>query len=281
MLTRVEVQSSTASLTEILNLSIDEATTDAIRLLNIEGLGPVKADINTTPFGSFDGEQFNGASVGKRNIVLTLGLNPNWEDQSMASLRAILYQYFMPKLGVFMSFVSTHLPRVGILGYVESFEPNMFSKDPEIQISLLCPQPNFVAADPVVVTGTVGIAPVTATEIDYEGTVETGFLLVVSPSGGNPSYTGNVAIRNVCRSNDLFQVTATIDADSQLHLSTVQGEKYVRAMDGEVFLSNLLPYTSVELVWMPLYPGTNDFSVASAETGQTWELTYTPQYGGI
>src|SRR5664279_2906619 len=65
--------------------------TDPIQILKVDGLGPVKAAVTTTPFGDFDGESLPAASVGKRNIVLTFGLNPDWADQTFESLRAILY----------------------------------------------------------------------------------------------------------------------------------------------------------------------------------------------
>lgn len=282
MLTQIEVYSAESISLPTLILNVDGANANPVQLLNVEGLGPVKADINTTPYGSFDGESFSGSSIGKRNIVLTLGLNPNWQDQSMASLRAMLYEYFMPKLRVTLAFQSTHLPYVNITGYVESFEPNMFSKDPEIQVSILFPLPNFVAIDPVVVTGTVGIDPVTPTVIAYEGTVETGFVLDVVESVANPTFTGNLIVRNTARSIDIFTAAAVINATHHFRLSTVPGDKYVKDLDaGGGLNENRLPYVVGVPVWAQLYPGNNNFSVISAESGQAWTLTYTPQYGGI
>ena len=59
------------------------ASDDPIHIRDITGLGPVKAEIATTPFATSDGELFQGSTVGKRNIVMTLGFNPDWEgDQS-------------------------------------------------------------------------------------------------------------------------------------------------------------------------------------------------------
>jgi len=117
---------------------------EAIQIRNIEGLGPVKADVATTGYATGRGEISTGSSIPKRNIVLTLGLNPNWVDQSMSSLRQLLYQYFMPESWVHLTFFfSDDFPSVYIDGIVESFDPNIFSQDPEIEISILRLKPDF------------------------------------------------------------------------------------------------------------------------------------------
>ncbi len=99
----VEIRNSRSPVLSLL-LGGGGLNTDALQIRNIEGLGPVKASVNTSPFGSVDGESYTGSNVGKRNIVMTLGLNPNWRDQSMASLRQLLYAYFMPKQFVKLRF---------------------------------------------------------------------------------------------------------------------------------------------------------------------------------
>jgi hypothetical protein len=78
--------------------------------------------------------------------VLTLGLNPNWVDQTVASLRRVLYRYLMPEAWTKLRFFSDDMPTVDIEGYVESFDPNMFTQDPEIQVSIICPKPDFIEA---------------------------------------------------------------------------------------------------------------------------------------
>jgi hypothetical protein len=119
-----------------------------IFIKDIAGLEPVKAEI-TTATSNQDGDLFQNARLGKRNIVFQLGLNPNWIDQNMSSLRHMLYRYFLPTFWRQLWFYSDNMPTVNIWGNVESFEPNMFSQDPEIQISVLCPRPKFIGLDGV------------------------------------------------------------------------------------------------------------------------------------
>ncbi|HMS83609.1 MAG TPA: phage tail family protein [Nitrospira sp.] len=282
MLTGLKVYSPRTS-APVLPIGIGDANTDRVQIRGIEGLGPVKANINTTQFGSFDGELYSGSSVGKRNIVLTLGLNPDWATQSMADLRNTLYAYFMPKLWVRLRFTSDHMPDVQIDGYIESFEPNMFSKDPEIQISIICPKPNFVAVTSTTVTGTVEVDPATGVTINYAGTVATGGILTISSSAGTPSYTGYIRVRNFGLAEEKFSITpVTIDTTpKQFVLNTRQGSKSVRLMSGNTVVSNLLTSVTGIMAWPTLKPGLNNFSVVGSSAGQTWSLVYYAQYGGL
>jgi hypothetical protein len=114
-----------------------------VQIRNISGLGPVKADVITVPSNK-QGDLFQNTRIGKRNIVLTLGLNPNWIDETMSSLRHDLYWHLYPMAWRTFQFISDDWPAVEIKGCVESFEDNMFSQDPEIIVSVICPYPYFV-----------------------------------------------------------------------------------------------------------------------------------------
>jgi hypothetical protein len=140
VLTKVEVLEPT-----ILSLELGGANQSPIQIRDISGLEPVKAEITFVPSNQ-DIDLFQNARLGKRNIVFKLGLDPNWIDQTMSSLRRLLYAHFPPKEWRSLRFYSDDMPMVEIGGYVESVEPNMFSQDPEMQISIICPRPNF--ADP-------------------------------------------------------------------------------------------------------------------------------------
>jgi hypothetical protein len=280
VLTKMEVYSPQASATELPLLGSGPST-DPIQIRQITGLGPVKASVNTSPYGSIDGESYIGSSVGKRNIVLTLGLNPDWINQSMSSLREQLYAYFMSKQMVTLRFFSDTIPTCEIIGYVESFEPNIFSKDPEIQISIICPMPDFIAVDIITVTGVVGDGT-TDTDITYVGTVPTGFVLEVVSSVANTAYTGSLLIVNKTPFPQILNIQATIDSTKFFKLSTIRGQKYVQnivIIDGVI--TNLLNQISPEMMWPQLEPGLNEFGVVADESGQTWTLKYYPRFGGL
>ena len=64
-----------------------------------------------------------------------------------------IYSYFMPKRPIRFVFYSDDMIPVEIFGIVESVSVNPFSKDPEILVSIICPDPYFTALNPTVITG--------------------------------------------------------------------------------------------------------------------------------
>ena len=111
---------------------------------SISGLGPSKADINTTEISTNDGSLYNSARVNSRNIVMSLKLmfNPQIEDTRHNS-----YKYFPIKKRVTL-LIETDNRICETYGYVESNEPDIFSSDETTQISIVCPDPYFYSAGP-------------------------------------------------------------------------------------------------------------------------------------
>lgn len=283
MLTRIEVFSARPDAPE-LPLGGFVPNDDPVQIRNIEGLGPVKADLATTAFATARGELYQGGRTGKRNIVLTLGLNPNFAaSQDMASLRAILYQYLLPELWVKLRFYSNTNPEVDAEGYVESFEPNIFSEDPEVQVSIICPDPDFVESNASISSGVVDDGTATF-EFDYPGSVPTGLELKIESAVANTDYTGSLLITLFAQGvSQAFVVDpVTIDALQYFKLSTVRGKKRaqtIAVVDGA--LTNLLAYVSTDSVWPEIKPGANVLTVQALETGQAWTLAYFNRYGGL
>src|SRR5215204_5425397 len=126
---------------------------DFVQVRHIEGLDPVKAFINTMAYGLTDGEAFLGSDIPSRNIVMTLGPNPNWTTWTYETLRQLIYSYFMTKITVNLVFDSDEVGIVQITGNVDSVIANPFSKDPEYIVSIICLDPYFYRVTPVVLTG--------------------------------------------------------------------------------------------------------------------------------
>src|SRR3954447_8338338 len=268
----------------VLSLGGFMANDDPIQIFDIQGLGPVKAEILSTPFATGRGELFQGSSTGKRNIVLNMGFNPNWAgNQTVSSLRQLLYRYLLPEHWTKLRFYSDELPMVDIEGYVESIEPNMFSQDPEALVSIICPRPDFIEADATIITGVVDDGTL-ETEFEYVGTVNTGFELRVDGSPENPAYTGQLELNlNAYREDQRLTVNPiTVDGTRYLKVSTLRNAKRVQSVakvDGA--LTNLLAVMSGGSVWPEVKPGGNIISVAAAEFGQTWTLAYFNRFGGL
>jgi hypothetical protein len=256
---------------------------DQVQIRDIQGLGPVKAALSSTNLASGRGEVYQGGSVGLRNIVMSLGLNPDWQHLTLTALRQRLYAYFMPEEWTKLRFFSDEMPTVDIEGIVESVEPNIFSQDPEIQISVICHRPDFIEADATVYFGTVDDGT-TELEFDYVGTVTTGFELRIDRTPTNPSYTGDITVLTKSPTDPQeFKVEGvTIDTARYFKMSSVQGAKRVQTidlLDGDT--TNILSKMTDDSVWPQLRTGKNYVSVAGAEPGQDWSLAYFNRFGGL
>lgn len=278
MLTKVQVFSQREG-ADI--LSLNEAVgpeMDLIQIRNIEGLDPVKAAIATTSFGSADGAAMTGNRIDTRNIVFTLHPNPDWANWTFEALRRVLYKYFMPKSYVKMIFYTEEIPPVKIYGYVEDCQPNLFSNDPEFVISVICPDPYFMAVSPTVLSGTSYDG---STPIDYDGDIEIGIHLdIYFPLLDGPT---QIKILMDDKSFIINDSEGVVNGIRRFSMNSLLGKKYIRQIDvntGRVY--NMLPYAQVGYQWPVLRPGLRTFNViVNSPSGVDWTLTYIKRYGGL
>ena len=280
MLTELKAYSSWQSAPTLLLDTDGSPETDLIQVTNIEGLDPVKASVNTSPFGAVDGSSYTGSSVTDRNIVLTLHPNPDWDNWTYEILRRLLYSYFMPKRPTRLVFFSDDMPTVEISGIVESVEVNPFSKDPELVVSIICPDPYFTALNPTVVTGQSVRAGGAVRTIQYDGSVEAGVHVKVTFASGTAPASIGVQIGDPSLS--YFNVTATVSASLYFEMNSLPMQKFVQNVNlSNGVISNLLSKVQPGSSWPVLQPGENDFSVITNIGVQDWELTYYERFGGL
>ncbi len=109
-------------------------------ITKIDGLGPVKADINMSNLVTSDGGLFNSARLNNRNIVITaLFTHPT----SIEDARLKSYKYFPIKKKLTFR-IETDNRTAETTGYVESNEPFIFEEETYCQISILCEDSHFV-----------------------------------------------------------------------------------------------------------------------------------------
>ena len=127
--------------TIVLDLRFPEKSGFLIK--SVTGLGPVKSDINITEIATGDGGVFNSARATSRNIVMKLGLmfDPTIEDSRQKS-----YKYFPLKHKVRLR-IETDNRVCETYGYVESNEPDIFSKSEVSSISIVCPDSYLYSAE--------------------------------------------------------------------------------------------------------------------------------------
>jgi hypothetical protein len=281
VLTEVKAYSSWQSAPTLLLNDAGRAETDLVQIRNIDGLDPVKASVNTSGFGSVDGAAYTGSSILGRNIVLTVHPNPDWNNWSYEALRRLLYSYFMPKSPIRLVFYSDDMPPVEITGIVESVSVNPFSKDPELLISVICPDPYFTALDGEVITGQSVRSGGAVATIDYDGNVEAGIHVNVTfVSGSAPTLIG-IQIGDPLVS--YFNIAATVSSTKYFEINSLPMQKFVQNVDiGTGVITNLLSKIVQEgSSWPTLQPGENHFSVITDVGVQDWELTYFERFGGL
>lgn len=114
------------------------------QIVNILGLLPPSAQINTSKIAGLDGTQFNSSTLNERNIVITVKLNGDVERN-----RISLYRFFRVK--EWCKFYYKNGTRdVYIEGYVDSIDGDIFTNKEMIQISILCPNPYFKDAEEII-----------------------------------------------------------------------------------------------------------------------------------
>ena len=160
---------------ESLRLDLAEPEKSGFIVKNIDGLGPAKANINTSEVCTSDGSQYNSARKENRNVVITLDfqLFPVVEDA-----RQLTYRYFPVKKELTLVIETDN--RISCCnGYVESNEPEIFSNNEITQISIICPDPNLYSVDKIQSTKFSGLEP--AFEFPFENdsltepTIEFGY----------------------------------------------------------------------------------------------------------
>lgn len=238
------------------------------------GLGPVGADVVTSSLGMVDGDKFNSARVGRRNIVLTVTITGNVEAN-----RIRLYRWFTPKQWVKLHY-KNGARDVYTEGHVETCEPNQFEIVQRVQISIICEQPHLIGAEEIVedVSGIMslfsfpfaiaaeGVPFSDLSGADYAilrngGDVPTGFVVTVY---ARADVTGPIIYNAI--TNEAFRINGTLEAGHTLTLDTRAGHKRLTITDPSGAVINALYRKRTGSIWLQLATGENYISY-SAESG--------------
>jgi hypothetical protein len=247
------------------------------QVADIDGLDPVDADLVSTSYANADGEQYQSAKRGPRNIVFKLDLDPDFDENTYSSLRQNLYKYFMPKSQISLRFYLASGLYVDIVGYVESMTSPRFEQDPKVNVSVMCFQPDFT--DPRIITLLENsVDDDTVLEIEYPGTVETGTVITLNVNRALPEFT----IYNMNEAGDQQQLDFTLDLEDgdQLVISSIRGNKGITLIRDTVSSSVLYGRTP-QSGWIQLFEGRNDFRVYASGDPIPYELEYVTRYGAL
>ena len=276
-------------------LELGKPETSGFLIKSVTGLGPVKANVNTTEVVTNDGSMFNSARLSQRNIVFQLAFVDTVYGETIEDIRQKSYKYFPAKKSVEIV-IETDNRYVKIKGYVESNEPDIFSSQEGTQISIICPDPYFYSAgedgnnvtdfytidpmfefpfsnesltDPLLIFGEIQIK--TEGVITYYGDSEIGVVIYIHAIGPATNINiYNTETREVMMINTtkLEKLTGKgLVASDDIVINTTKGEKSITLIrEGASY--NILNCLDKNTDWFTLSKGDNIFAF-TAETGVT------------
>lgn len=278
-----------------IKLELGKPDVSGFLIKSITGLGPAKANVNTTEVSTNDGSLFNSARLSQRNIVLDMVFINTVYGESIEDLRQKSYKYFPLKKSVELT-VETDNRYVKTTGYVESNEPNIFSSQEGTQISIICPDPYFYSAgedgnnvtnfysidpmfefpfsnesldEPLLVFGEIQIK--TEGVITYHGDSEIGVMIYIHAIGPATNINiYNTETREVMRINTekISSLTGKgIVASDDIVINTAKGEKSITLIREGVSY-NILNCLDKNTDWFTLAKGDNIFAF-TADSGVT------------
>lgn len=289
---------------ESLKMVLTDPEASGLAIFNIDGLGPSRANINSSELATMDGSIVSSARATQRNIVLTLAMFP---VPSVEDARQRTYKYFPLKKAVTLQ-IETDNRFVETVGYVESNEPAIFSKQEQTIVSILCPDPSFyevamrempfLAVQPMfefpfennsLTENLIEFGEIlldTRAILTYEGDADTGVLIDIHAIGEATNITlYNTNTREAMRIDTAKIKTITGKAfgkGDDILISTVKGEKYVRLLRDGVY-TNIIAAMNKDADWLQLTNGQNVFSF-TADTGEknlVVTFNYRNAYGGV
>ena len=271
----------------VLTLPFNQSQVYRYILKKISGLGPVKAELNTSKIATKDGIIYNSQRIDSRNLVFDILLRKE-KDSSIESSRQSLYGYF-PRNVILKFTFYTDNTTVYCTGYVESNEPTMFDETSTQSISVICPNPYFydIASNTISLNGILKSFEFPFENKLSEQTIEFG--TIVKNSTGNIYYTGSQAIGVeiiISFSGDVsgLQIYNANTREKmefnnymfrnkqELHINSQRGEKSIMLFDGGNG-TDLLNYLTNDSEFIHLENGDNVFAYKAASGSEHVSMT--------
>ena len=278
----------TNHLNESIKLDLFNPEESGFIIKSIEGLGPVKANVNFKELATNDGAIDNSARLSSRNIVMSLQF---MESPTIEETRLKSYKYFPIKRNI-KFLIETDSRICETIGRVETNVPTIFSNAEGCQISILCSNPYFYSAGENGTNQTIfyGTEPLfefpfsnesltedliefgsienrTEGTIYYDGDAEIGITIQIHAVGeaeGLVIY--NTKTREIMRINDdklKSLMGSGIQAGDEITITTSRGEKGIYMLRSGV-TTNILNSLEKPIKWFQLSKGDNTFAYTAS-----------------
>ena len=277
-------------------------------LYKIDGITPSDVTVNSQDFSVIDGGVFNSSRIGTRNISLYFyyGFTPQIE-----SARHRAYRYFPVKEQVRLDFL-TDERHLSIWGWVEGNDTQIFSKQEEGQVDIVCPDPYFYEKDytsfvlgqaipefefpfsnesltePLICFGEWGQK--FTYEVGYNGDIEVGAIIRIY-FNKKPDM-GEITIHDISHYKKLTLNINQIQSKTGINIqqygsivfSSVRGNKDIYYEYFTTQKSIIGAFDIINFPWMYLSPGNNIFAIEMDEQyydDVTVTIEHSGAYGGV
>ena len=285
---------TTNYLGESIKLDLTRPEQSGFIVKKVDGLGPVKANINVVEISTNDGGIFNSARRGIRNPVLYLQFLDN-EKESIEDIRHKSYRYWPETKQVELTMETDN--RISkTVGYVEHNDPAIFDKAEGCIISIICPYPHLYSAGENGKRTTIfyGVEPMfefpfsneslgenllemgeiqnqTEKVIVYDGDSEIGVTITIHAIGEASNITiyntGTREIMSINTDKIAAYTGSGIIAGDDIVISTVKGAKSITLIRAGKS-TNILNCLDKNPNWFSLTKGDNIFAY-TAESGES------------
>lgn len=230
----------------------DSITASPFVVTDVDGLGPPPASVFIAPTLNAGGV-FQGRRPQYREISMMVSFQPNYAaGQTTADLRKELYVWATPKqaLPITITLLDENFDTMMYTtGYLKTMEPNIFSKDPQVQMVFSCPSPYFNTANyayPGV--GALSKNPITLVN---PGDAPSGFWMQLTLTANRSGFS------LFDRTGTYFELLGySFLTNDIISITTRPGFRSVTVTRSAV-TTTLLPYQSARSVWLQLHGGTN------------------------
>lgn len=245
-------------------------STNKFVLKSADGLGPPEID-NFLVNGIYNGRQAQD-----RQVIIRVGLAPNYAiSETPSSLRTMLYGLLTsgPDDSILLQLMNGPTVMMQTKGYVSKVEPVIYTKDPEVQITIDCEGPYLKA--PALTT----LVPTTKDTFAVDspfGTDTFGFYYELTFTANVTNwilYTGGPG------AGAKMELDYAFLSGDKLMVDTRKGQRSIKRTRAGA-TTNLIYTLSSDSIWVELHPGTNNFWTSS--TAFDWgKVVFTPQYWGV
>lgn len=253
----------------------DADPSDHYILKSVDGLGP--PDITNAIAQLDSGGRYGGRQAAPKQLIFTIGLNPRWDNgQTALELREEIYKLlstgYNPSVPIRL--LNGDTPVAKTTGYVAHIDPDLFSKDPQIVLTMDTLDAYLHDVNPTHYghNDIGGFRPV----VVNPGTAEVGFQFAVKFTAARNKWF--IKVRE--HQNIGMEFDFDFSIGDVLAVSTIPGSKYVHWNKHRGKVTNKMGILTNSSEWLTLHPDVNHFVVP--KTGWVWKgpLQFTARWWG-